>query len=218
MNEIKIISTRDGFNTVYSGEYNEHYHSINGAAAESEHIYINLGLKKFKNRQVNILEIGYGTGLNAILSYLANEYLDNHIFYHAIDTVRLENEIIREIGYGEKLNIKPEIFWRFYEEWNTEIKIDQKFILLKNNINLNDFNPDKEYNIIYFDAFSPETQPEMWEYKNLQRIITRLDKGGIFVTYCSKGIVKQTLRDCGLDVKRVVGPAGKRHVIYAVKN
>ncbi len=218
MNNLKIVPTKDLSNTLYSEQFKEHYHSINGAVSESMHIFINLGLKKFENRTLNILEIGYGTGLNAILSYLENKQLRNTIYYEAIDVVCPNKEIFENMGYADRLGVSFAELSHFYENWNLKVCIDNNFSLLKNKIDFKDFTPSGTYDLIYFDAFSPEVQPEMWEYENLKKIILKLDKGGVFVTYCSKGIVKRTLRSCGLEVKRVAGPLGKRHVIYAIKN
>ena len=214
---MKIVLTSDSSKTIFSEKYGEHYHSINGAKNESEHIFINLGLKNFENKKINILEIGYGTALNAILTYIKNKNFNNNIFYHGIELNILPKNIYFELNFNELFNICEKEISCFYEKWNEKIFISENFSLLKENIDFNLFIPIYNYDLIYFDAFSPECQPEMWKYENFKKIIERLNFGGYFVTYSSKGIVKETLRNCGLSVKRCKGPNGKRHVIYAQK-
>jgi tRNA U34 5-methylaminomethyl-2-thiouridine-forming methyltransferase MnmC len=214
---LTIKNTLNSSKTLYSEKYKEHYHNLNGPEIESKHIFIDLGLKSYANSKINILEIGYGTGLNAIMTYLENLELNNTIYYHGIDILPISKKQIELLGYFSKLNIEEEIIEMFYCKWDKELKINNNFILHKENIDFNKFNPVADYDIIYFDAFSPETQPDMWGMQNLQKIIEKLKPKGIFVTYCSKGIVKQNLRNLSMIVKRFQGPIGKRHVIKAVK-
>lgn len=217
----EIIKTDDGSCTLKNEYFGETYHSINGAVAESIHIFINLGLKNFCNTEINILEIGYGTGLNAILTFLENQSLKNKIFYHGIEKFPVKSgDFFSYIEATPQVSTKidRQTLQNFCETWNTPIYISQDFTLLKQQIDFKDFIPEKKYDIIYFDAFSPETQPEMWEHENMSKIINNISENGYFVTYCCKGIVKQTLRDLGLIVKRMPGPKGKRHVIQARKS
>ncbi|MEJ5267272.1 MAG: tRNA (5-methylaminomethyl-2-thiouridine)(34)-methyltransferase MnmD [Bacteroidales bacterium] len=210
-----LIQTSDGSYTLFSERFNQHFHSINGAKTESLHIYINLGLKNFKNSKISILEIGYGTGLNAILTYLHNTDLNNLIFYHGID-----NNIIPKHSFDKIFSFitnNDDEIEKFYLSGTQDVYISDDFLLHKELIDFNKFIPTKNYDIIYFDAFSPEVQPDMWSYANLGKIINSLNQGGIFVTYCVQGKIKQTLRDFGLNVKRYPGPPGKRHVLRATK-
>ncbi|HNQ68090.1 MAG TPA: tRNA (5-methylaminomethyl-2-thiouridine)(34)-methyltransferase MnmD [Bacteroidales bacterium] len=212
-----LVNTADNSKTLFSQRFKQHYHSINGAVTESMHIYIGLGLQSFTNKKINILEIGYGTGLNALLSYKENLELNNLIFYHGIDIIPVEFAILQELGYGkiiEDCNIELS---EFCTNWGVNIKLSDNFILKKQKSDLLDFFTDTVYDLIYFDAFSPEVQPEMWTEKVMEKIASLLNQGGILVTYCSKGIVKQNLRKVGFDVKRYKGPPGKHHVIRATK-
>lgn len=215
--ETKLIPTSDGSFTVKSQHFDETYHSINGAIAESVHIFINLGLKNFTNTHVNILEIGYGTGLNALLTFKNNQELNNEIFYHGIEKFPIDKDTFYNLNYGNTICLDENILPKFCNEWNKEIKISQKFTLFKDESDFTQFIPTIEYNLIYMDAFSPNTQPEMWNIENLRKVTEHLSPNGILVTYCCKGIVKQTLRELGLTVKRMPGPFGKRHVIFAKK-
>lgn len=217
----KLIGTNDGSFTLTNEYFGETYHSINGAVSESVHIFINLGLRNFKNSEINILEIGYGTGLNAMLTYIENIQLGNVIKYHSIEKYPIDEADFMEyatqtVQISDK--IKGKTLKDFCTGWNKEIKISDNFKLYKQVVDFNEFIPCNNYNIIYFDAFSPETQPEMWSEENLRKITDRLVPEGFFVTYCSKGIVKQALRNLGLTVRRMPGPAGKRHVLQAQKN
>jgi tRNA U34 5-methylaminomethyl-2-thiouridine-forming methyltransferase MnmC len=217
----EIISTGDGSCTLRNEHFGETYHSINGAVAESLHIFINLGLRNFSNSNISILEIGYGTGLNAMLTFIENQSLGNTIFYHGIEKFPIGKETFMPfVSHTPDISaeLDTETAIKFCDEWDSEIEISPNFKLLKQKIDFDAFSPTRKYNIIYFDAFSPETQPEMWTLENLRKIINNLDDNGIFVTYCSKGILKQNLRDLGMIVKRMPGPKGKRHVIRATKN
>ena len=217
----EIIGTGDGSCTLKNEYFGETYHSINGAVAESMHIFINLGLRNFSNSNISILEIGYGTGLNAMLTFIENQTLGNTIFYHGIEKFPIDKETFLPFlkhtpDLATKLDTDTAL--KFCESWNSEIKISPTFSLLKQNTDFEIFVPDRKYNLIYFDAFSPDTQPEMWSLENLRKIINNLTDDGFFVTYCCKGILKQNLRSIGLNVKRMPGPKGKRHVIRATKN
>ena len=217
----EIIGTGDGSCTLRNEHFGETYHSINGAVAESMHIFINLGLRSFSNRNINILEIGYGTGLNAMLTFIENQSLGNTIFYHGIEKFPIDKETFLQF-VNHTPDISPKLTTdtaiKFCDYWDSEIEINSNFKLLKQKIDFEDFSPARKYDLIYFDAFSPDTQPEMWTLENLRKIINNLSDNGVFVTYCSKGILKQNLRDLGMIVKRIQGPKGKRHVIRATKD
>ena len=217
----EIIHTGDGSCTLRNEYFGETYHNINGAVAETIHIFINLGLRSFNNHDISILEIGYGTGLNAMLTFIENQPLENTIFYHGIEKYPVEKEtFLQFVTHTPDISAKldTDTTLKFCDNWNSELEISPTFHLLKQNIDFENFIPDKKYDLIYFDAFSPDTQPEMWSLENLGKIINNLNPDGIFVTYCCKGILKQNLRDLGMIVKRMPGPKGKRHVIRATKN
>jgi len=216
----ELIGTKDGSFTLTNEYFGETYHSINGAVSESIHIFINLGLRNFQNTEISILEIGYGTGLNAMLTFAENLQLGNKIRYHSIEKYPIAEDDFIEFATSTKQIssiFDNRMLDKFCNHWNEDIEISENFILHKQAIDFADFVPINNYNLVYFDAFSPETQPEMWTRENLEKIVAKLAPQGIFVTYCSKGIVKQALRDLGLIVKRMPGPVGKRHVLQAIK-
>ena len=212
-----LIKTQDSSYTFKSILFNECYHSTNGAYTESMHIFINYGLKNFVNKTINILEIGYGTGLNAILSFVENRKLKNKIFYHAIELYPISAEEFEELGYTTYINDKKLLEEFFADNWNKVVKPDSLFQIYKQQIDFMKFMPEKKYDLVYFDAFSPESQPEMWSYKNLEKISDNMTKNGLLVSYCSKGSFKNNLRNLGFVVKRLPGPKGKRHIIKAIK-
>lgn len=214
---VRKVKTADNSYTLFSQKYNQNYHSINGAVTESSHIFIKLGLRSFENRKIRILEIGYGTGLNAILSYCENVILKNEIFYQAIDIFPIELNTLQELGYVEICKDCNVSLPDFAENWDSEIQIGENFILKKQKCDLLDFFSETTYDLIYFDAFSPDVQPEMWTESIFKKLAYILNPGGILVTYCSKGIVKQNMRAAGFVVKRYKGPPGKHHVIRATK-
>lgn len=213
----KLVLTADNSATLFSEYFGEHYHSINGAFTETMHIFIGLGLNKFKNTKINILEVGYGTGLNAICSLKFNKELGNDIFYHGIDVFPIEKALFDKLNYSDFTNEPKENLEAFYSGWDSIIHIKDNFVLYKQLIDIKNFVSEKKYDIVYFDAFSPETQPEMWTEDIFIKLSTFLSTGAILVTYCSKGIVKQNLRNAGFVVKRFSGPPGKRHVLCASK-
>ncbi len=214
--ENKTIITSDKSMTLFSGKFSETYHNEHGAFTESMHVYIGLGLKDFANKKLNILEIGYGTGLNAILTFTENKKLKNEIHYHGIDLYPISSAEFNELNYIKYYN-NEKLTALFIENWDKAVYLDNNFCLYKQKINFTAFNPDQYYDLIYFDAFSPKTQPEMWEYENLKKLTEKLEPGGIFVTYCSQGAFKRNIRNLGLNLIRCKGPSGKRHVVKAIK-
>lgn len=214
---INAIITEDGSPTLYSEQFKEHYHSLHGALSETQHIFIDLGFKSITKNNLTILEIGYGTGLNAICTYLENKKQNKQVKYIGIEKYPIDYDTLESLKYTEEFNIDSEILIKFSKKWNSDIIISDSFSLNKICIDFNDFVLESDVDLIFFDAFSPDTQPEMWSFENLKKIITRLNSKGIFVTYCAKGELKRNLRSLGMEVKRYPGPPGKRHVIRAVK-
>ncbi len=211
------VKTEDNSFTLYSDEYKQHYHSIHGACTESRHIFIDLGLKSIDKDEISVLEVGFGTGLNAILTYEENIIQGKKIFYHGIDVNPVSKEVFMQMEFEKFLSDKKTDFSLFYDNWNLEVNLNDKFVLLKQVVDLQLFTTERKYDVIYFDAFSPEVQPEMWSVETFKKLSTLLLTGGILVTYCSKGLVKENLRNSGFIVKRFPGPPGKRHVLRATK-
>ena len=218
---LAILTTADNSNTIYIPELDETYHSRFGAVQESRHVFVESGFQfvSVGRNDIRILEIGFGTGLNAILTLLAAKENDVTLHYHGIENYPLDKDTMVSLGYERWIpeDIIP-VWGKMHRcEWNQSVEIKPGFDLLKQNIFLQDFTPDKKYNLIYFDAFSPDKQPELWTSEIFKILFDCLEPGGVLVTYSSKGIVKQNLRSAGFNVERIRGPVGKRHILRAVK-
>jgi len=215
----KIITTTDKSNTLYSEKFNEHYHSTFGAINESSHIFINEGLLYSKLKNVRIFEVGFGTGLNAFLTYIFCQKHNISVNYTCIEKHPIEIQIADKLNYPEL--ISPEnknIFNLFHScKWEENIIINKSFNFKKVLKDFTKYNFSEKYDIIYFDAFAPEKQPELWSFEIFKKIYDALNNRGILTTYSSKGIVKNNLREAGFTVKRLKGPEGKRHILRAEK-
>jgi|WetSurMetagenome_2_1015567.scaffolds.fasta_scaffold01971_3 tRNA U34 5-methylaminomethyl-2-thiouridine-forming methyltransferase MnmC len=214
----EIIRTEDGSDTLYVRELNEHYHSVHGAIRESDHIFIRHGFDFFRGENVRIFEAGFGTGLNAILTLAANREI-RKIQYTAIERFPLPLEIISKLNYASLI---PEEYKAIFTEihtcaWNTVIKITDSFSLFKINDDLASCRLTGESDLIYFDAFGPDKQPEMWTDDIFHKISKVTALGGILVTYSAKGEVRRKLTRNGFKVELLPGPPGKRQMIRAVK-
>ncbi len=216
--KLEIIKTEDGSNTLYVPDLNENYHSIKGAIQESLHVYINAGLRSFKKTNVKILEVGFGTGLNALLSYIEAQKTNINIVYHSIEKYPIDNEIIWELNYPEILGLEYNpIFLNFHSSaWDTNHKISDFFQLNKIKTDINNFKISGRYDLVYFDAFAPDVQPEIWSERNFKKIKEAMNRGGILTTYSSKSTVRRKLQNIGFKVEKLPGPPGKREIIRAI--
>ena len=217
---LKIIVTSDGSHSVLNEALDETYHSRHGARQESVHVFIKNGLEFFSktNRAVSILEVGFGTGLNALLSL---EYANRHnisVFYTTIESSPLQEEIWSKLNYTDSVEMK-EVFSELHRlPWNEEAAVNSSFRLIKLSQTLQDVALGVlAYDIIYYDAFAPSKQPAMWELPVLDKVAQSLRRSGIFVTYCAKGELKRNLRKLGLQVEVLPGPPGKREMIRVAK-
>jgi tRNA U34 5-methylaminomethyl-2-thiouridine-forming methyltransferase MnmC len=215
----KLISTADGSHTIYVPELNEHYHSIHGAVQESAFIFIRNGFETCKADNLNIFEVGFGTGLNALLTAVNSCRGCREINYTTIEKYPLDRKIISSLNHhlyaGER---GREIYNSIHSSrWNIMVNICQNFNLKKIKGDLTEKPLTGNYDLIYFDAFGPDKQPEMWTRDIFARISAVTNKNGVFVTYSAKGEVKRNLQLCGFEVSLLPGPPGKRQIIRAVK-
>ena len=211
----EIVITADGSHTLYVPELEEHYHSINGAIQESLHVFISNGFETTAVNPVNILEIGFGTGLNAFLTALKAEERNRKVFYTTIEKYPLPQAVTDVLNY-ETNNCG--LFKQIHNApWNCYCEITQYFTIRKIEADAAKTIPEGKYDIIYFDAFAPNKQPEMWTKEIFKKISSFTSKSGMFVTYSAKGEVKRSLKSCGFNVELLPGPKGKRHIIRAVK-
>lgn len=214
-----VIKTNDGPNTLYSNTFNDQYHSTFGALQESRFIYIQTGLNYCEQNSLKIFEIGFGTGLNAILTFIEGFKKKINIEYHAIELFPIGIETINQLNYFEFLsNDQKSVYKKLHDcKWNKNIKISENFTFRKIKYDFNNYIFNEKYDLIYFDAFAPEKQPSMWSGENFAKLYNTLNNKGILTTYSCKGIVKNNLRKAGFKVTRLNGPKGKRHILRAQK-
>ncbi len=217
MSENNIFYTDDLSHSLFSNEFKEAYHSQFGAISESEYIFIKNGIRNFINNNiVNVLEIGFGTGLNALLIYKWAVKNKIKVNYYAIEKYPINIETIKKLNYPKLTNTNESVFVKMHE--NEEIDINSFFSFKKEIVDVKDIVlPNDYFNFIVFDAFSPDTQPEMWAVDIIKKVYNSTAKNGILSTYSVKGIVKQNMRTAGYTVKRLKGPKGKRHMLNAIK-
>ncbi len=217
-----IITTKDGSQTLFIPELNENYHSINGALQESMHIYINTGLKLFdKKSEVKIFEVGFGTGLNALVTYYYRNEIGNKTIFHSVEKYPLTKKEYSTLNYPSIITSNNELVGVFDKmhscSWDEITKIDSDFLLKKISGALSDNILENNYHIVYFDAFAPEIQPNLWTVEVFRKMYNALTKNGVLVTYSAKGQVRRNLQSVGFNVERLPGPLGKREMIRATK-
>lgn len=218
----EILVTEDGSKTLRNLSLNETYHSSHGALQESKHIFIQNGLAHFHTLdEVNIFEVGFGTGLNALLTFQYAEQNHQRIHYDTIEAYPITMEEVETLDYfssifsTQTVNVEIQLHQLSWEETH---EITPFFEIQKINNHLENFLPlVNYYHCIYFDAFSPESQPEMWDISILKKMFNTLKIGGLLVTYCAKGQFKRDLKTVGFIVENIPGPPGKREMTLALK-
>ena len=214
----KIQNTNDESHTILNSETNETYHSRHGAISESRHVFINNGLLSFKKKHIDILEIGFGTGLNAFLSLIESNKRSIKLNYRAIDPNIIEIGVIEKLNYHTFFNLKKYEFLKIHTtKWNKTVEICNNFNLTKHHNKIEDFKLLFKFDLIYFDAFSPRKQPELWKESIFSLLYEQLNSKGILVSYCAKGSIKRLLKKVGFKVITLKGPPGKREMIKAIK-
>lgn len=217
---MKLERTADGSYTLYVPELDEHYHSVKGALTESRHIFIDMGLKHASAAEPRILEIGLGTGLNCFLTLLEAGESQRKIHYTGIERYPLDLETIARLDYPTIIGRGHEAdYFAIHEApWGKDEPLSPWFTLHKIEGDFTRYTFPKGYDIIYFDAFAPEKQPEMWEQSLFDGLYRALNEGGILTTYCAKGVVRRMLQAAGFRVERLAGPpGGKREILRATK-
>lgn len=217
--ETRIILTQDGSHTLYVDSLGEYYHSRYGAIQESNHVFILNGLNAIKKTDIVVLEVGFGTGLNALLTYINGEKDQIKIQYDAIDLFPLEYALVQKLNFTSLLNINNHQFLLNLHKlpWNQLNSMSNFFTFQKIFQDFNHFIPEKKYHLVYFDAFAPDKQPEMWSKQNFAKLFHAMEIGGLLVTYCAKGEIKRKLKRIGFTVELLKGPPGKHEMIRAVK-
>ncbi|HEX2395467.1 MAG TPA: tRNA (5-methylaminomethyl-2-thiouridine)(34)-methyltransferase MnmD [Bacteroidales bacterium] len=218
---MNIIITGDGSHTILVPGLNEHYHSTFGAITESKHIFLNTGLKKFTGRtRITIFEVGFGTGLNAFLTCIEAKKLSLSVEYHSLEKYPLEPAFALSLNYPSMIDSASanNLFRQLHSTpWDEAICINENFKLHKIKADLTEYEHKKNYDLVYFDAFGPDKQPELWTAEIFTKIYRSLNKGSMLVTYSVKGEVRRALSSAGFIVEKLPGPEGKREILRAVK-
>jgi tRNA U34 5-methylaminomethyl-2-thiouridine-forming methyltransferase MnmC len=215
----QLKTTYDGSHTIFVPELDEHFHSIYGAVQESNFIFVNNGFDTTSADPLNIFEVGFGTGLNALLTALKSMSGKRKVHYTAIEKNPLEDNILRTLNHhqfaGESGKELSDLI--HMASWGKWVSICKNFNLRKIKGDITEGPLAGKFDLIYFDAFGPEKQPEMWSADVFASIASVTKKNGILVTYSAKGTVKRNLKACGFEVTLLPGPPGKRQIIRAVK-
>ena len=216
-----IQKTGDASDTVYSTKYQAHYHSLHGALEESIHVFISAGLYHLYRKgynKVSIFEMGCGTGLNGFLSLIEAKSLHLEIDYHSIESDPISVDLVSELNYSVIFNDEQKYFEKLHlSEWDKLVPITPYFNLHKISGQLESFASLQQYDIIYYDAFAPSAQPQLWEEKIHQKLYNSLLPGGVLVTYCSQGAFRRMLSSLGYQIEKLNGPAKKREMLRATK-
>lgn len=218
----ELHTTEDGSLTLYAPTFGEHYHSMHGAVQESEHIYLGLALRERMSSwqegdaPLRLFEVGFGTGLNALLSWREAEERHIPLQYYSIEKFPITPEIYEALHYedlGEEREVKDQLLRLHTAPWDEAIELSPFFTLYKLRGDLTTCTFPERLSVIYYDAFSPESQPELWAEELFQRLGKVACSGAILSTYCAKGEVRRRLQRSGFLVERLPGPPGKREVL-----
>ncbi len=220
----KIVKTADGSDTILIDDLEVSYHSKHGAIQESEHVFIEAGLKHYHLEEwqggaIRIFEMGLGTGLNLLLSSM---YATTHkiaVEYTAVEKYPLSDDELQGINYAELLGEDADVIWKSLNniEWGKEEQATDRVLLKKLLKGLEDYNADCLYDVIYYDAFAPKAQPELWTVDIFKKLYGMMRNKGLLVTYCSKGDVRRAMIAAGFEVEKLKGPPGKREMLRATK-
>jgi tRNA U34 5-methylaminomethyl-2-thiouridine-forming methyltransferase MnmC len=219
-----LTLTKDGSHTISIPEMNVTYHSHHGAIQESQHVFIHAGFRYQQEtdptQPVRILEIGFGTGLNVLLTLIAAVERDTIVQYTAIEQFPLDNDKAAALNYCAQLDREDltDSFTHMHTaEWNKEIRLSPAFSFRKIEADILSWAPDEKFTLVYYDAFAPAAQPHLWTADVFTKIFETLEPGGILVTYCSKGDVRRAMQAAGFVVTKIPGPPGKREMVRATR-
>lgn len=214
-----IVTTKDGSHSLFIPDMNEHYHSSWGAITESMHVFINAGFRKIETNTVHIFEMGFGTGLNALLTL--NEILGTNqiVYYTTAEKYPLTSQEANRLNYPElvKVELKNEFSAMHQAPWNQTTAITRRFSLTKLKSDIQELDLQGMFDLIYFDAFAPGKQPQLWSPDIFKMLFSQLKKSGIITTYAAKGDIRRGWQSLGLNVEKLPGPPGKREFLRGRK-
>lgn len=217
----EIIQTLDGSTTISLPDWDECYHSKHGAIQEAKHVFIKNGFSLYEDKPISILEIGFGTGLNAFITLLETERTKQHVNYVGVEAYPVEIEEIEKLNYVKELNVLnyESVFNDMHSSnWNQEIQLSPFFTLTKRKQFFDTIDDLEQFDLIYFDAFGYRVQPELWSTEIFRKMYNALKPNGVLVTYAARGVVKRSMIEVGFSVGKLPGPPGKREMFRAVKN
>lgn len=219
MADNQLIITKDGSHSLFSQKHGVSYHSKYGAIQETQHVFIDAGFRfKIPTTSLSILGIGFGTGLNAFITFLESKKLNIDINYIGVEAYPLSLKTISEFNFSEILKEDESTFHKIHElDWEKPHALNEHFQLTKMKMRIEDIDFKNQFDLIYFDAFGPGAQPELWEEPILQKMYDALKTEGVLTTYCAKGSVKRGLKKVGFTIEALPGPPGKREMTRAVK-
>ena len=216
----KLFQTADGSNSLMSEQFGVSYHSKHGAVQETQHVFIDAAFNHLSQTNIKILEIGFGTGLNALMTLHSNRMAKKQVEYVAVEAYPIAMETVEALDYHNILkdNTLEAVLKTMHQlDTNVPTEIESSFNFEKRIMLFEDIDESNEYDIIYFDAFAPNAQPELWDIELLSKMYRALKKGGILTTYCAKGQVKRNLKSLGFTIESIPGPPGKREMTRAKK-
>ena len=215
-----IISTADGSKTLYIADWNESYHSRHGAIQEAYHVFITHGLRQFYNTDISLLEIGLGTGLNALITMLESTKQQLTVNYVGVEAFPVAISEVQQLDYVTALKT-PQVKTVFEQmhlcPWEESVALTPRFTLTKQRKDIREVQDKNRFHLIYFDAFGARVQPELWTEEVFSNMYAALQQQGILVTYAAKGSVRRALQQVGFTVERLPGPPGKREMLRAIK-
>lgn len=223
-NNLELIITSDGSATLFNAAIGENYHSKHGALQESQHVFVNSGLQffvdTFKKQEVDILEVGFGTGLNFLLSAEKAKEANIRINYTGIELHPVPQHLLSQTEYGQYIKSKEN--WQHFldvydKSFTKEVEYIENVIFRNHQVELLKFESEKKFDLIYFDAFAAVHQPLMWSKESIAHTCSFLKDKGIFVTYSVTGELKRNLKSLGFNIQRPAGAAGKREMMRAIK-
>ncbi len=216
----EILHTLDGSTTIHLPDWNESYHSKHGAIQEAYHVFIKNGLSLFQDKSISILEIGFGTALNAFITFLESQKSLQTIDYVGVEAYPISSEEVLQMNYVAELNAEHEStsFELLHQSnWEEKILIATNFTLTKRKQFFAEISDENEYDLIYFDAFGYRVQPELWSTEIFKKMYKALKANGVLVTYAARGVVKRSMIEVGFTVEKLAGPPGKREMFRATK-
>ena len=216
----EILTTLDGSTTIHLPDWDESYHSKHGAIQEAYHVFIKSGLSLFEGKSVSILEIGFGTGLNAFITYLEAEKANQNINYIGVEAYPILLDEALQMNYVSELNAsdKVAVFNEMHQSlWDEKYSVSNNFTLTKRKQFFQDISDVNQFDLIYFDAFGFRVQPELWSFEIFRKMFTSLKSGGVLVTYACRGSIKKAMLDSGFVVEKLPGAPGKREMLRGIK-